>query len=535
MDLKTNNKMSTKIVRPDSINPVDFYNRNCLDDALNLLTQRPAIELVGNKAITYVKQYADKKTRQLVYDKKTGMFEAEHSNAFGVKVGETISAFSLIQKFVFKDSWREACSYVIVHKMNNDNKYIRIGFDYFKRIKKTDRYGISRNYIKKWKRQELVDDYGREFLSVIDKFDDFTIEPNNKDYKRIVKNCYNMYHPFDHKPMPLDEYTGEEQWKWTKQLISHIFGSDEEHFERGTRYLKLLYDYPMQTLPILVLISKERQTGKSTWINYMSVLFGANTVVINPQDIGNQFNGTYAEKNIIMIEESHFDNRQSLEKIKNLATQKEISTNTKHVAQYSIPFFGKIIITSNDESKFSKIDEEEIRYWVLKIPSLTGTANHQIINDLRDEIPAFLCYLNTLPAPDLTKDRMVFTADEIRTEALVEVKIESREALHKEILIYLDNHAQQNSDIKTFYFTGINLKERFFSHNHRYGIDYINKVLKNNIQFDKALKTMRFVPLENRENYNDKLIGKPYIFENKYYNEVIEGDTLRMDTPEEPF
>ena len=527
--------MSNKIIKPNFINPVDYYNRNCVDDILDLITKKPAIEMVGSKALTYVKQHSDRKSRMLVLDRGTGLFEAEQSNGFGIPVGEKVSAFQLLQKFIYKDSWKEAVSYVVIHKMNNTNRYIRIGTDYFKRIKKSDRYLVERNYIKKWKRQELVDDYGREFLAIIEKFDDFTIAPNNKEYRRIVKNCYNMYHAFDHKPMPLKDYTGDEQWKWTKQLIAHIFGSSEEEFERGTRYLKILYDKPTQVLPILVLISNERQTGKSTFINYMSLLFGANTVVINPQDIANQFNGTYAEKNIIMIEESHFDNRQSLEKIKNLATQKDISVNSKHVAQYSIPFFGKIIITSNDENKFSKIDEEEIRYWVLKVPSLSGKANHQILDDLRDEIPAFLCYLNTLPDPDYSRDRMVFTADEIRTEALVDVKKESREALHKEILIYLDNHAQQNNTIETFYFTGINIKERFFSHNQRYGIDYVNRVLRTNIDFDKSDKTMRFIPLENKDNYLDKLIGKPYIFKNDYYNEVIDEDNTSGIEPEVPF
>jgi len=517
--------MTNKLITPNSINPVDYYNKNCIDDILDLLVKKPCIEMVGAKALTYIKQYSDRKKKMLVLDRKTGMFEAEQSNGFGIAVGDKISAFQMLQRFIFKDSWKEACSYVVVHKMNNTNKYIRIGTDHFKRIKKIDRYEIERNSLKKWKRQELVDDYGRDFLAVIEKFDDFTIKPNNKNYRRIVNNCYNMYHAFDHKPMPLKDYTGEDQWKWTKTLIEHIFGKSEKEFELGTRYFKILYDFPTQILPILVLISKERQTGKSTFIYYMSLLFGANSVIINPQDIGNQFNATYAEKNVIMIEESHFDSKQSLEKIKNLATQKEISVNSKHVAQYTIPFFGHIIITSNDENKFSKIDEEEIRYWVLKIPTLEGKANHGIIEDLRDEIPAFLCYLNTLPEPDRTIDRMVFTADEIRTEALTDVKLESREALHKEILIYLDNHAQQNSTIKTFYFTGINIKERFFKHNHRYGIDYVNKVLRTNIDFPKSEKTMRFLPLEGKEqNYSDKLIGKPYIYENKYYNQEIDED-----------
>lgn len=515
--------MSKTLIKPNFINPVDFYNKNCCEDLLDLITQRPAIEMVGPSALTYVKQYADKKKKQLVLDRDTGLFTAMQSNAFGVEVGDKISCFQMLQKFIYKDSWKEACSYVVIHKMNNTNKYIRIGTDHFKRIKKMDRYDIQRNSLKKWKRQELVDDYGRDFLAVIEKFDDFTIKPDNKNYKRIVNNCYNMYHAFDHKPMELEDYTGEDQWKWTKNLIEHIFGSSEENFEKGTRYFKLLYDYPTQTLPILVLISKERQTGKSTFINYLSLLFGANSVVINPQDIGSTFNGTFAEKNVIMIEESHFDSRQTLEKIKNLATQKEISVNSKHVAQYSIPFFGKLIITSNDETKFSKIDEEEIRYWVLTIPSLVGKANHNILEDLKSEIPAFLCYLGTLPEPDRTKDRMVFTADEIRTEALTSVKLESRETLHKELLMYLDHHAEQNTTVEQFYFLPMHIKEKFFSHNHRYGIDYINKILKNSIAYPKSDKVIRYLPLEDSTSFGTKIPGRPYIFDNPYF--LFDDDT----------
>jgi hypothetical protein len=515
--------MSKTPISVSTINPVDFYNKNCVDDLLDLLTKKPCVELIGTKALTYVKQYSDKNQRQIIINRDTGMFEAELENGFNIPVGDKLSAFQMLQKFIYKDRWSEAVSYVIIHKMNNSNKYVRIGSDFFKRIKKVDRYGITRNSVKKWSRQNLLDDYGRDFLGQIEKFSDFTIAPNNKDYKRIVNDCYNLYHEFDHESMPIEDYKGEEQWKWTKTLVSHIFGGDEAGFERGTRYLKILYDHPTQSLPIPVLISKERQTGKTTFVNYLSLLFGANSVIINPQDIGNAFNSTYAEKNVIMIEESHFDSRQSQEKIKNLATQKEISVNQKHVSQYSIPFFGKLIITSNDESKFTKIDEEEIRYWVLKIPSLKGIANHNILMDLKDEIPAFLCYLNTLPDPDRTKDRMVFTAEEIQTDALVDVKLESREALHKEMLIYLDDHAQQNPKVKEFHFVGIDLKQRFFSHNHRYGVEYVNKVLRDKMNLEKSEKSMRYIPIEQHDSFQDKKVGRPYIFPNEYYDENFES------------
>ena len=49
---------------------------------------------------------------------------------------------------------------------------------------------------------------------------------------------------------------------WNKiqiiQLLSVI--------EIGLIYLLVLYKYPMQALPVLALVSKERQTGKSTYV-----------------------------------------------------------------------------------------------------------------------------------------------------------------------------------------------------------------------------------------------------------------------------
>lgn len=523
---KQSENTDDKIVELTSINPVDFYNKNCIDDVIALLLKKPCIEMAGKKALTYVKQHSDKNKRMLLIDRVNGCFEADMENGFGIPIGERYTAFMMLQKFIFKKSWVKAFSYVVFEKMNNKNEYMRIRYNYFKKIKKTDRYLVDRNPIVKWERTAIVDDRGRDFLASIPKFDDFTMFPDNKNYQRIVNNNYNMYHEFDHKPCKPEEYKGEEQWKWTNILIKHIFG---EHYELGLKYMKILYEHPTQALPILVLISKERQTGKTTFINYMTILFGGNTIIINPEDIKSQFNGSYAEKNIIMIEESHFDTKQSLEKIKNLSTQKTLTVNNKFVAQYDIPFFGKIIITSNDENKFSKIDEEEIRYWVRKVPALTERTNHNILNDLKDEIPYFLHFLETLPEVDTSRHRMVFTPEEIQTEALESVKLESREQLHKEMLIYLDNHAEQNPTIERFYFTGINIKEVFFDRNNQYGISYINKVLKYNMELEKIEKTMRFVPLEKSGGFQDKIVGRPYVFENPYYDIDVDSEEVTKD------
>lgn len=535
---------SKQVINPNVINPVDYYNKNCIEDVIIKLLELRPVEEVGKKALTYVINAADRNKSMVVINREDGYFEAQMANGLNLPIGEKFSPFMVIQKVLFKNSWSEALGYVKYKIMNNKNDYVRIQGEYFENIQSTDRYGVKRVRLHAIKRQMLLDDYGKPFLSEIDKYKTFTMVPDNKNYRAVVNDCYNSYSKFDHVAMDIEDYTGKEQWLWTYNLMKHIFG--EDHYHLGLIYMKVLYELPKQALPILTLISQERQTGKTTFVNWMTILFGSNSIVINPQDIGNAFNGQYAQKNVIMIEESHFDSRQSMEKIKNLATQKTIAVNIKFVQQYDIPFFGKIIITSNDENKFTKVENDEIRFWVRKVPSLKGKANHQILDDLRNEIPAFLChlenlikqepscfkYLNQDGSVNLTYSRMVLDELDIKTDALKAVKMESREALHKEILIYLDDHCMQNPTVETFYFVGRTIKEQFFSHNHSFGIAYIDRVLKSNMGIERTTKTKRYVPLEGVKNFNDTTVGRPYIYPNPYYGIDVEQDN---DEPTVPF
>ena len=218
------------------------------------------------------------------------------------------------------------------------------------------------------------------------QFDDFCIVPDNFNYTPVYNNCYNLYCEFRHKSV-------QGRWDWTKKLLDHVFG---EQIEQGIRYLQVLYLHPDRMLPILVLVSKERQTGKTTFLNWLNMMFGDNMVLITPEDLINGFNSIYATSNIIAVEETLIEKSITVEKIKSLATGKFISVNQKFVSQFKLPFFGKIIMTSNNEDKFARIDDEEIRFFVRKlgIPKYT---NHNIETDLVNEIPAFLNYLETLP------------------------------------------------------------------------------------------------------------------------------------------
>lgn len=498
------------------ISPVDYYNINKVEHVFEFMVDDyKCVYRMSETVLSYIVNKSDNGRLMIFYEK--GYFVAKEETELGMAIGDKYSPFMMLTKFKFKNNILAASDFVEREWLEKDVPFIRVGPKYFKLIGKDDRYGIHREELRVWDKLTIVDDYGRNYLKEVPTFDDFVIKPDNKIHTRTIGNNYNLYSPFNHKPCKEEEFNGELGMYWTMTLMEHIFG---EQLLTGLKYMKVLYDTPWMPLPILVMTSDERQTGKSTYINYMSILFGGNTVIINPQDIGSSFNVSYADKNIIMIEESKFEGTQTMEKLKNLSTQKEILVNTKFVNPYSIPFYGKLIITSNDETKFSRVDDAEIRYWVRKVPSLKGKANHQILESLASEIPQFLYYLDHMDPIDFTKSRMVFEAVELNTKALETVKAESLPSLHKDLEILLDSFCIENKGVKEIKFTAKHVKEMWFNHNHKIELNYVNRILRDSMKVSKG-KMQRFIPFETKNNMAErKISGQPFVFKNKYFNEL---------------
>ena len=385
------------------------------------------------------------------------------------------------------------------------DSYVRIGTDYFKVLEKKDRYGIIRKELKRWSKEEIKLDHGQKAIYSVPKFDDFIVEPDNKDFEQWTDGYYNLYAPFAHKPRPGD-------WKWTKVLLSHIFG---EQYDIGIKYLQVLYLHPKQPLPVLALISKARQTGKSTFIDWLMTIFGANMVVISPQDLNREFNGSYSRANIIAIEETLIKKDSIVEKVKALSTQKTINANLKNVNDFQIPFYGKIIMASNNERKFMKIDEDEIRFFIRKIGT-PKVQNHNILNDMIREIPAFLEFLESLPPVDMSKSRMVFTPEELDNESLAKVKNESKTWLYRDLFFHFEDYFNNYMPGSTMKATPKDIKVQLYPNNNQVSTQFIRDVMNDEFKFKKAAKNESYKPLES-ENFKT---GQPfYINRDHFFDE----------------
>jgi hypothetical protein len=304
----------------------------------------------------------------------------------------------------------------------NKNLYIRVGIDYFKKINQPLASGDSLVKLAKWNKSTITFDEGEKILPTILKFDSFCIIPEHLNFKQIVGNSYNTYQPFEHNVI-------EGDYSKSLKFLEHIFG---EQIQIGLDYLKLLLERPIQMLPILCLVSESRNTGKTTFLNYIKSIYGANMTINTNEDFRSQFNSDWATKLIIGVDEVLLDKIEDSERIKNLSTAKSYKAEAKGRDKVEGDFFGKFILCSNNEENFIKIDASEIRYWIRKVPILKDD-NTNLLNELIKEIPAFLFFLIKRKYSTECQTRMWFTPNQIYTDALKKVKDNNKTTIEKEI------------------------------------------------------------------------------------------------------
>lgn len=399
--------------------------------------------------------------------------------------------------------------------MSEFDKYIRVGIKYFKISKYTDGYGVVRNKLIGWGKEALVDDYGKEVLRMIRKYDDFVLEPNNVNYQQIINNKWNIYSEFPFKQAVGSEYI---EPVLTLKFLKHIFG---DKYDIGLRYMQSLYQHPKQGLPILALVSTERMTGKSTFIDYLNVLFGDNATILEPSRMSSSFNSSYASKLVIAVEETEFQSKAVSEKLKALSTLNKISVNTKMVQEYEVPFYGKIILASNNEDKFSIVREDEIRYLVVKIPHI-DVIDIDILVNLKKEAPSFLKFIANME-PLKIRTRMVFTAEELDNKALKKVKEESKSALAKDLSILLKELSSKLVLQEVIYFTASDIKRTWFN-NSRYNIHYISKVLKEELGIERSKARISYNNIDQAEGQAYRSVGEPFMLKNEYYEDKKEKE-----------
>lgn len=294
--------------------------------------------------------------------------------------------------------------------LRNESPFVRVGTTLYKIVNQPRLNG---GYVKKrivWNNETLRQDYGKDYLANVPKYDGFCTVPDHVNYRQVIDNFLNLYEPIGHQPK-------EGDFSHIQALLHHIFG---EQYELGMDYLQLLYLQPVQKLPILLLVSEERNTGKSTFLNFLKAMFRNNVTFNTNEDFRSQFNSDWAGKLIIVVDEVLLNRREDSERLKNLSTTLSYKVEAKGKDRDEIAFFAKFVLCSNNERLPVIIDPGETRYWVRKIHHLENDDTH-FLQKLIEEIPAFLYFLQHRTLTTQNVSRMWFSPKQTETVALLKI------------------------------------------------------------------------------------------------------------------
>ncbi len=392
----------------------------------------------------------------------------------------------------------------------NETEYLRIGTTYYRKIRKPLASGDVTKLLLPWSIECIKQDHGKGFLAAIPRYKGFCLVPSHLEYRREIDNFYNQYYPFAHEPRP--GYP-----KHTLVFLNHIFG---EQLDVGLDYLKVLLLYPIQILPILCLVSAERNTGKTTFLNFLKAIYGSNMTINSNEDFRSNFNAEWAHKLIIGVDETFLDRKEDSERIKSLSTSKYYKIEAKGQDRQEIEFFGKFILCSNNEDNFIIIDPKEIRYWIRRLPTL-HQANNKLLTELKAEIPVFIHYLLNRPFTTACTTRMWFSPEQIATGALKRVKKYNRNKLEVEMAQIILTITDQK-ELSEICFCLSDMQEWLQKKGFRgYDSNSIRKVLQD---------TWRLAPSENSNAYTQYRLGSDgsiyeYNYKGRYYklskNEIL--------------
>ena len=218
-------------------------------------------------------------------------------------------------------------------------KYIRVATTLYKLVRKPLHSGDFIEIRVPWNYDTLRQDHSKDFISKIEKYDGFCCVPSHVDYQCTIGTFLNEYEPTTVTPVQGD-------CSKIVQFLGHIFG---DQLEMGLDYLQLLYTEPMQRLPIVLLVSKERNTGKTTFLNLLKAIFGANMTFNTNEDFRSQFNSDWATKLIVAVDEVLLDRKEDSERIKNLSTARNYKAEAKGKDRNEVEFFAKFVLCSNNE------------------------------------------------------------------------------------------------------------------------------------------------------------------------------------------
>ena len=341
-------------------------------------------------------------------------------------------------------------------------EYVRIADRFFQRVYSPVAKGYV--YIPRDKRELKADGIAVDNPDVVKRFHGFTNELSHHNYRFDVNGFFNLYEYIEREAIAGGYPT-------IMRFLEHIFGNQ---IGLALDYFTLLWRMPTQLLPILVLVSKEQGTGKTSFLHFAELLFGANAIILNVSQYVQQFNGIYASKLVICIDETAVKEDFIKERLKQDSTASEINLRRMHMEFQKIPFFGKFILATNKEDSFARLENEDGRFWVRKVPVLEEF-DPDFFEKLTAEIPAFIYDLDRREITAPNSSRQWFSPEQIRTDAFDVVVENSKSECAQDLKLWIQETINEKGAF------GATITELWEALGRRHGRNAITRALRDEL------------------------------------------------------
>lgn len=380
--------------------------------------------------------------------------------------------------------------------------YIRIGDDYLKKVSQPNRNGGFDTVYTKRSKSTITDDFSREAIKYIKKYEGFVSVPSHTNYQQEISGFFNKYAKLSYEPKDGD-------FDHILQLLRHIFG---EHLFFILDYFQLLYTRPQQRLPIILLESKERGTGKSTFGSLVCAMFQDNAIKLGNSDLDSLFNSIWIEKLSVVVDETSLEKNGIMQMLKRLSTETgKVTSNEKQKAQIQIEFIGKFVFMSNEEGKALPIEKGETRFAVFKVPTFSEKGTEEITDmeeKIKAEIPAFVYHLLNRKLYYPETSRMFFDLKVYQTQQLEEYFKNAYSPLAKTVINLVFDYFQHFSEINELKLSLRNIQNQLKNDVRSLERESLRKVVENELSIkqdvNKGLRTTTYYKARQAVNTHRK-------------------------------
>ena len=304
----------------------------------------------------------------------------------------------------------------------SEDRYLCVGIDYWKKDAESDR-------LIKWNKTMFEKLYGSNAIPPR-LYDGFSYEP---DY---ISESF----PYDlgargqlrNKFVRPVRTIAKGNWPTIEAGLRHGFGG---MYDMILTYAAIMIKHPKQCLPLLWFVGPEN-TGKSAVIKIFELLVGlSNSRRVNGKILESDFTGFLMDIQLLIIEESGgWKNPVAvMNDIKDWTTMTgEITVNPKYGVQQDYPFYGKIMMSTNNYEDIP-LEGEATRFLICELKNKPPQIK-DYYKKIEEEMGAFVYdLLNAVDFEYPREPRLYFEPSEYSNEAKAFLKDLAKTDLHSSI------------------------------------------------------------------------------------------------------